>query len=217
MAPKTSETPDNIGYVARFGCNPRTILLLVGGVVFVIGLIWMPIEPSSRLSIPGQYLLKVVGIPFFGIGVLAGVVAAARGGVALRIDREGITLGRPRVIPQLTRYNRALHVAWDDVAEVVLFHLYVMVLGRTYRYPNIGLRLRPGTHTTATTFDLDSWLWRIGRASTFIEHVPEDVLVRSQPIMAWRLDERRLRDAVARCAPRVRVIRLDKTGTPQRV
>ena len=52
---------------------------------------------------------------------------------------------------------------------------------------------------------------------TLMPHVPDDVLLRSRPVNGWRLDERRLCEAVAAYAPAVPVVRLDEAGEPHPV
>jgi hypothetical protein len=102
--------------------------------------------------------------------------------------------------------NVPVHVGWGDIAEVVLFHRTVP----GERQPSIGLRRRPGTPSPATTFKPRSRSWASNRK--LMRHVPEDVLLLSRPVSGWRLDERRLLEAVDRYAPGVRVVRLDETG-----
>lgn len=211
-----AETPEPAGYVARFGFDLRTVLVLAGSAVFVVLMLWLPTDPRAVsgtfrwMGSGGLWAVKVAGFLLFGLGGLIFAFAAARGGVALRVDHHGITLGNPG-IPQPGMTNRPVHAEWDDVTEVVLFDQY----HAGGRLPYIGVRLRPGAQTVATTFNPDSRLWATNRK--LMGHAPEDILMRSRPVTGWRLDEQRLSEAVATYAPDVQVIRLDNTGTPQPV
>jgi hypothetical protein len=198
-------TSDGGGYVASFRFDRRTAMTLVGCVVFVAILLWMPTDDGIAV-----WVIKVAGLLLFGVGGLVVAVMAGRGGVALRVDAAGLMLGNPR-ISQPGSTNRPIEVPWSDLAEVVLFNQ--IVVGRSFRHrmPYIGVRLRPGAQA-ATSFDPDSRLWRISR--DLLPHVPEDVLLRSRPVSGWRLDEPRVCENVTRHAPDVRVVRLDETGEP---
>jgi hypothetical protein len=202
--------PDDDGYVARFGFDARTVLVLIGIVVFLIGIIWVPIGPSSRFPIAMQYALKIVGIPVVLAHALWLAINAAHGGVALRVDQHGITLGAPR-LRQIGSSGSPLRCSWDQVTEIVLFHRH----GGRVRPTFISLRLRSDAQATATTFDTDSQ--RSNMSHRWAAQVPEDVLMRSRGIIGWRLDREHLREAVARYAPHVQIVRLDKRDHWQRI
>ena len=199
------KTPEPTGYEARFGFDRRTALVVAASVVFVALMIWLPTGSGYPSAV--MWFVKVAGLLLFGVGGLIFALAAARGGVALGIDHHGITLGNPG-IPQPGMTNRPVHARWNDVTEVVLFDQY----HAGGRQPYIGIRLRPGAQTAATTFNTNSRLWNTNR--NLMGHVPEDVLMRSRPVTGWRLDEQRLSAAVATYAPDVQAVRLDETGTP---
>jgi hypothetical protein len=187
------------GYSERFGFDRRTGLVLAGAAVFTVLSAWLP--PDGL----GIWVLKVLGLLLFGVGGSWFLYMVARGGLAFRADREGVTLGNPR-IRQPGMHNRPLRVPWSAVAEVVLFHQYA---GQA-TVPYVGLRLRPGARR-ATTFNRRSRLWPINRG--LFPGVPEAVLVRSRPITGWHLDEGRLLEAIAAFAPEVRVLRLEHDGS----
>jgi hypothetical protein len=203
-----SDTSASTAYVAHFGFDRRTSMVLIGCVVFVAVLIWMPADSGVA------WLIKVAGLLLFGLCGLLLAVMAARGGIALSADGDGVTLGNPRM-PQVGHTKEPVNVPWRDLAEVVLFDQRIVARGFTHRMPYVGFRLRSGAWTAATSFDPDSRLWKISR--DLLPHVPEEVLLRSRPVNGWRLDERRLCDAVARFAPDVRVVRLDEAGEPHPV
>jgi len=193
--------PPSPGYVARFGVDRRTGLVLAGCAAFTAACLGLPAGD------PGMWAVKVLGLLLFGAGGAWFLSMALRGGLAFRADAEGVTLGSPR-IRQPGMHNRPLHVPWTDVAEVVLFHQYAGLAS----VPYVGLRLRPGARCP-TTFDHRSRLWRLNRG--LFPHVPDAVLVRSRPVTGWHLDERRLLQAVTTFAPEVRVLRLDRDGSIQ--
>jgi hypothetical protein len=209
MEPETAESP---AYLARFGFDQRTVLVLAVSVVFVLLMVWLPTDPRGAagmfrwLGSGGLWAVKVAGLLLFGAGGAVFAFVAARGGVALNVDRQGITLGNPKIgQPGMT--NQPVQVTWDDVTEVVLFDQY----HAGGRQPYLGVRLRRDARATATTFNPESRLWSTNRK--LMGHVPEDILVRSRPVSGWRLDEQRLSEAITSYAPHVRVVRLDNTGT----
>jgi hypothetical protein len=195
----SSSPPD--GYVERFGFDRRTGLVVAGAAAFTVLFAWLP--PDGL----GIWALKVLGLLLFGVGGGWFLYMVARGGLAFRADREGVTLGNPR-IRQAGMHNRPLRVPWSDVAEVVLFHQYA---GQA-SVPYIGLRLRPGVRRpNTTTFNRRSRLWPVNRG--LLPGIPEAVLVRSRPITGWHLDEGRLLEAIAAFAPDVRVLRMEHDGS----
>jgi hypothetical protein len=195
----SSSTPD--GYTERFGFDRRTGLVVAGAAAFTVLFAWLP--PDGL----GIWVFKVLGLLLFGVGGVWFLYMVARGGLAFRADREGVTLGNPRV-RQPGMHNRPLRVPWPDVAEVVLFHQYA---GQA-RVPYLGLRLRPGVRRpNTTTFNRRCRLWPVNRG--LFPGIPEAVLVRSRPITGWRLDEGRLLEAIAAFAPEVRVLRLEHDGS----
>lgn len=133
-----SGTSNPTGYVVRFGFDRRTVLILVGCVAFVVLSVWLPLDGGDLWRLPPQIMwaVKVAGVLLFGVGGVVFAIGVAGGGVALSVDRQGITLGSPRM-PQPGMTNRPVQVAWDQVAEVVLFHQY-HVGGRV---PYVGWRL----------------------------------------------------------------------------
>jgi hypothetical protein len=175
--------------------------VLAGSAVLTVGSAWLPAEHV------GLWVVKVLGLLLFGAGGAWFLYMVARGGLAFRADRDGVTLGNPR-IRQPGMHNRPLRVPWQELAEVVLFHQHA---GQA-SVPYIGLRLRPGVRRPhSTTFNRRSRLWPLNRG--LFPGVPEAVLVRSRPITGWQLDEDRLLEAVATFAPEVRVLRLEQDGS----
>lgn len=137
----------------RFGFDRRTGLAVAGAAAFTVLFAWLP--PGGL----GIWVLKVLGLLLFGVGGIWFLYMVARGGLGFRADREGVTLGNPR-IRQPGMHNRPLRVPWPDVAEVVLFHQYA---GQA-RVPYLGLRLRPGVRRpNTTTFNRRSRLWPLNR------------------------------------------------------
>jgi hypothetical protein len=101
---EVSELPSSSsaeGYIERFGVDLRTGLLLAGCAAFTVICVWLPAQPA------GMWVVKVLGVALFGVGGLWFLYMVLRGGVAFRADREGVTLGNPR-IPQPGMTGRPL-------------------------------------------------------------------------------------------------------------
>ena len=108
-------------YVARFGLGFKTVLLLLFAAVAVAAAI--ALDPGREMPTAlFLWLWKLLLLGLFGGGGLVLLVAGLSRRVALRVDREGITLGSPpRVFPWL---GRSVLVRWDDIRAVAVFHQY---------------------------------------------------------------------------------------------
>jgi hypothetical protein len=176
-------------YIARFGFNRKAVPVMLGCAAFTAACVLLP---------DMHILVRSAGLLLFGVGGLLFLVTSLKGGVAFRVDEEGITLGNPPVGVQ----RPELHVPWASIAEVVLFRQNVGAATQPY----VGLRLRPGAPAVDTGVDRDSRVWQGVRR--LVPHVPEDVLAHSRPINGWRLDAERLTQALDVHAPHVRIVRL---------
>ena len=121
--------------------------------------------------------------------------AAATGWVALRIDRDGVTLGR-HPMPG----SRAVAVPWRDIQDVVVFYYHAP---RHSGGPCVGLRLtptapRPSGRPPAGT--LRGWLYRI---FTTTSSAPADVHL---GIRGWNLNRVAMKAAVRAFAPATRIV-----------
>ncbi len=127
---------------------------------------------------------------------LAWPVAALTHREALRVDADGVTLGRAPFPP-----SRSVTVPFRDIAAIVLFH-------RTEggaRVPLMGLRLKPSGHRppgVPTPGTVRHALYRFNTGP--LNPYPVDVY---RVVRNWRLDEARLRDTLDSYHAHVRVLR----------
>lgn len=209
------------GYVARFGFDRHTVLRIVVCIAMAAAFFWYAVAGDSNRAYRNALGYRVL---VFGVALLLVVMAlwfiamATLGAVALRVDEDGITLGHPHApSPHRRLVAHPVHVPWDDLAEVVLFLVYVPIPRREWRHakvPHLGLRRRPGAQGSVTTVEPDMYAQAVEDAPS---HVPEDVYLLSRPIFGWRLDEARLCVAIAAYAPDVAVVLVDRSGASHRV
>ncbi len=137
--------------------------------------------------------LWVFCILMFAGGALRWTIAVVRQEIALRLDDDGITLGRLPFPP-----TRQVTVPWVDLEAVVLYERYVDNFG--YQ-PFLGLRLRDGADRPPGVPQPGSLRDRLNRR-------PAEV---SRPVKNWRLDLSRLVEAVRAYAPHVLLVAPDES------
>ena len=196
-------------YVERYRFTPMLVLCTV--LFLGIGASWAWIGAVSGLtdSLAG-WLMLLVPIVFFGGGGLAMLLGPLLHGLALRVDQDGVTLGRELGLmthnglwwrtPQVT-------VPWNDVDAVVLFSLANPKGGSV---SCIGVRLRAGASLPPSE-PTGFVLWQRLNAALGQERPPEDVSFYRQ-IFGWEADKRRLRRAVKTHATGVEVMSGAVTG-----
>jgi len=186
-------TAEHGAYVARYGWNRRSGLLIVGALVFVF----------VGLTAPMSLALRVTAVVFFGAGALVFISSIATRRVALRVDARGVTLGGS---PGRSRSRDRL-IPWGEVSAIVLWRAPVPY-GRSMRY--VGVVRQPGAAKLAR---------RRGRrasraaASALSLGVSGDTLLASRAVNLWHLNTHRLSAAVAQFAPGVQVI--DQDAVPR--
>ncbi|MBB5916831.1 hypothetical protein BJY24_005743 [Nocardia transvalensis] len=200
--PRTAEpgggpvTPLDDGpvYEARFGFTPKGVVLIVFSVAFVVLAVVFPEFPH-----------RVATIVFMSVAAVAMTAICLSGWLGLRVDRTGVTLGRP-----MTRYRDTDGgVPWDDIAAVVL---YTQRLPSGTQQSYIAVRRHP--HAATDLY----WVSRaVSRVA--IPGVAPELVAASRAIVAWRLDHDRLTAAVGHWAPHVPVLdhrRVSRWGTAAR-
>ncbi|WP_346125668.1 hypothetical protein [Micromonospora coerulea] len=194
--------------MARFGFVPMTALALLFAPAAVCG--GIALDPGRDLpEALFLWLWKLLLIVLFGGGALWLLLAALSRRVALRVDRDGVTLATPSFLRWWG--NRAdIAVPWRDIAAVVLFYQYVRWPARILY---LGLQLHPSASAPAGAARAGSFEhWSLER---FLPHVPVEASSVSRQVNGWRLDRRRLVAAVRTYAPDVPVIELDEQGSPR--
>jgi hypothetical protein len=171
-------------YEARYGLGGKTAWTLGGCILFTALLLGLPdIDQATRIG----------GLLLFGGGGLALLTTALSRKTALRVDETGILLGG-----WTPRYRAStLHVPWQDIAGVVLWH---QVLPGTWPMPYVGVVRREGLPPVPVSRG-----WALRATARALVPVPYDVLLTSRPVNGWRLDEERLAAAVRHFAPDVRI------------
>jgi hypothetical protein len=195
-------------YVARFGFGVKTVLVLLFAAVAVVGT--AALDPGREMpDALFLWLWKILVFVLFGGGGLVLLLAGLSRRIALRVDREGVTLGSPpRLVPWT---GPTVSVPWRAIRTVALFHQY----GRwPARMLFVGLELGPAASVPEGTPRPGSFMHR--SYSGLIPHVPVEISTVSRPVNGWRLSRRRLVTAVSAFAPAVPVIEFDRDGS-QRV
>lgn len=179
---RESDVVSGTMYLAKYGWTPKSALVVIVCAAFAaIGFfMW-----TDNLMIAG------LTIVFFGGGGLVYAVGLMRGKLALRIDAEGITVGRSPLVRQLPGRT----VPWSDVVSVVLFaqktsNTTMIYLGVQRRE---GLAPLPGSPGAVA----------MKMSKALLPGIPADVLATSVPVNGWRLDEERLARTLALVAPSV--------------
>ncbi len=132
------------------------------------------------------------------IQLLSGAVA--RRLVAFRVDDQGVTLGgAPAKYARQTAF-----VPWGDIQAVLLWQQKTAGLSPM---DYVGLRRRPGAP------QLPGANSRLSREQTsrLAPHVDHDVFLASRHINLWKLDRRRLAEALGTFAPGVAVEEVPNT------
>jgi len=200
-----------MGGMAEYVCRYRfslaqaiTAPVLIGvSVWFVLAMIQVAREQPPGPTDGFGYVAL-----FAGMMVLWGALAIVLGGaavswlaamatrrVALRLDQDGVTLGRMAFPP-----TRLVRVPWHDIEDVVLFDRR-----RTGGYgwvSHIGLRLRPGAVRppgVPTPGTLRALIYRLNAGR---EPWPADVY---RVISGWDVDDTELARAVHTFAPHVSI------------
>jgi hypothetical protein len=193
-------------YTETLGFTPMLLFSSVLFLVIAVPFGWMALDPEIMTG-PGILLFFLASLAFCGGSGLAMLIAAARHPVALRVDHDGVTLGRPPGL--FTQYGfwwrtPRITVPWHDIDAVVVFGLATNGPQRA-TVSCIGLRFRAGValprgEPTRTT------VWQYLNRALGQDRQPEDVGLYRQ-IFGWRLDNRRLTKAVkAHAHPGVQVI-----------
>jgi hypothetical protein len=169
-----------------------TSAVIVGDAVATVRL-----NDVRSLLIVGLVLLILVLLGSIMGGLAVGWVVSIRSRrTALRVDRDGVTLGRPAFPPGAT-----VHVPWSAIDAVVVFERSSGHAGGLLKItvPMVGVRLardavRPDGIPGPKTF-----MGRVRRLDAGIEPWPADEF---REVRGWRLDEVQLRDMVIRHANR---------------
>ncbi|GAA2378592.1 hypothetical protein [Dactylosporangium salmoneum] len=176
-------------YVARFGWTRRDLLLLPACVLFVVA---------------GIALATAGGHPVWGVlttllslaYVVLWILAVLSRRAAFAVTADGIVLGQlpPRPV------SGTAFVPWTDIEAVILWR---QPAGRT-TVDFVGLQRRTGAPPLPGSTTSPA-MRRLNRA-VVPAIVPDDVIADSRPITFWRLDKRRLADAIDQFAPQVRIV-----------
>jgi hypothetical protein len=197
--PTTSEA-----YTAKVGFTPLLVFCSVISTGIAAGFGWMALDPQIMTDL-AAWLFFPTTIAVFGSVGLALPIVAARHPVALRVDHDGVTLGRPPGL--LTQHGLWWHtprvtVPWRDIDAIVVFDL-------TDSGPStvscIGLRLRAGADLPPGEPTRPS-AWQYLNRVLGQSRPPDDVRLFRQ-IFGWRLDRELLAEAVrAHAHPGVQVV-----------
>jgi hypothetical protein len=205
MARKPSRVkPQPTPYEARYGFTPIVLAAPVAlgfAGCFVWGMVVVvqeqPPRPGDSFSDYYVYLaafLTLLGsvAVMFVVMAVSWLVAVATRRLALRVDKNGITLGRVPFPP-----SRLVTVPWRDITTIVLFERQKTIgpcpVGFSVRVRHIGLRLEhgadrpPGVPTPGTA---RAMLYRINAGR---KPWPADVY---RAAYGWHLDENQLESTV---------------------
>jgi hypothetical protein len=175
-------------YEVRFGLVRRDLLLIPTSAVFLAG----------GILLVGEVPSVGVACVLLGGGSLAlRLITALSRRVALRVDVTGVTLG---AVPPWPRTHTAV-VPWSDIEAVVLWRQ--VTAGGGVRY--LGLRRRAGLAPLPGS--LRSGLLKKMTRSVVPPDVPLQVAIDSRPVSLWRLDEKRLAEAIDRFGAGVELVR----------
>jgi hypothetical protein len=128
---------------------------------------------------------------FFGTAASAWTVAVATKQVALRLDRDGVTLGRTPFPPR-----RAVTVPWADLQAIVIYQQMPATVGAP-TLTRLGLRLRPSAVRPRG-------IPQPGSIRARLNWKPAEV---SRDTRGWSVDELQLRLALYAYAPHVGLCR----------
>jgi hypothetical protein len=178
-------------YQVRFGLVRRDLLLIPASAVFLaVGILL--VRESPLIGVAGMLL---------GGGYLAlRLITALSRRVALRVDVTGVTLG---AVPPWPRTHTAT-VPWSDIEAVVLWR---QATARRTSVRYLGLQRRAGLAPLPGS--LRSGLLKKMTRSVVPRDVPLQLAIDSRPVSLWRLDERRLAEAIDRFGAGVELVRAD--------
>jgi hypothetical protein len=183
-------------YEARFGLN-RQVLVTV-----LVAIALTALAVATHVSA----VVTVASVALFGAGGLIMLLIGLGGGVALRVDADGITHRGPGLGPLLR--PPPVTMAWPSVRRVLLFD-QVVGFGTFGRIPYIGVALHPGMLPPRGGSGRP---WATRLAAGLLSHVPPDVIPLSRQVVGFEIDRARLIDAVAANAPDVEVVDIDLDG-----
>jgi len=129
------------------------------------------------------------------------LVAAVTHRLALRLDRDGVTLGRVPFPP-----THLVTVPWRDIRSIVLFERQSSLQGYTDHVPHIGLRLTPDAVRPRGIPTPGTVRARLYRLNAGLRPWPVDVY---RVIRGWHLDQDRLAKAVRGFGRHVTIIQED--------
>ncbi|WP_028935612.1 hypothetical protein [Pseudonocardia spinosispora] len=180
-----SDVASDTVYLAKYGWTPKSVVVMLVSAVFAVTGFFMW---SDNPMIAG------LTIVFFGGGGVAYALGLMRGKLALRVDAEGITVGRSPLVRELPGRT----VPWADVISVALFVQKTSNSATTY----VGVQRREGLAPLPGSPGATA----MKMSKALLPGIPADVLATSVPVNGWRLDEERLTRTLALVAPSVTLL-----------
>jgi hypothetical protein len=174
-------------YEAKYGWNLQAAKLVGLALVFCAAVF--------VVSVPLWF--RILAIVFFGGGALvfAGVNLTRR--TALRVDSSGVTLCRSPLYPK----SATSHYPWSDITQVVIWQ--PTIRSRLIRTEYVGIRRQAGAPRLTGRFTGPR---SQSAAARMAPGIPPGVAATGARATTWTIDRRRLADAVAHFAPRVRLL-----------
>lgn len=169
-------------YLAKYGWTPKSVLLVIVSAAFTVACFFMW---------AANPLIAGLGIALFGLGGVAYVVGLLRGKLALRVDAEGITVGRSPLVRELPGRT----VPWADVVSVVLFIQKASSTTVTY----VGVQRREGFDHLPGSPGATA----LKMSKRLLPSIPVDVLATCVAVNGWRLDEESLAKTIELVTPSV--------------
>jgi hypothetical protein len=161
-------------YEARYGFTLKSVLVVIGAAA----------GSAAVILLDFSLFMRIITLALFGVGGLFYLANLLARKVALRVDRDGITVGGT-----LIKYRaRTKFIPWDEVESVVLFTQIIPTQHGNMKMPYVGVQRKPGLTSPPS---------RLERAATILTPgVPADIVMTSTAVNGWRLDERALSDAL---------------------
>lgn len=183
-------------YEVRYGWTRKSVVLLVASLVFCAAPLLMSGYASARvdgLPVP-IWLIDVLSVLLGLAGLVTTLAAPLTRKTALRVDADGVLIGGSPL-----RYTATtLTIPWAEIAAMELWVQCVQVNTRTVRTPYIGVRRVEGT------VPVPGPVGRVGgRVATGLTGKDSALIAASRPVTLWRVDQSRLRAALAVHAPDV--------------
>ena len=172
-------------YLAKYGWTPKGMFIVIGCAAFTVGGFFMWSDNP---------LMAGLCIALFGLGGVAYLVGLLRGKLALRVDAEGVTLGRSPLVAEVSGRT----VPWSDVEAVVLF---TQITGRT-TMTYVGLQRREGLAPLPGSPGARA----LKVSAALLPGIPVEVLATSIAVNGWRLDQKRLVRTMELVAPSVQLL-----------